>query len=121
VFLLGDLWIRTGSSVNCPGTFGDSSTKANPSFKNPNPNSKVLLIQLVNMFNKRLSSESIGPFEPMTDEQLRIIHEVMRDPAAAIASLPEAEQQRYRDAQESVVKARRAGERLLYTDGTLYG
>lgn len=49
---------------------------------------------------------------PMTDEQLQEIAAALLDPEAAIACLPEAEQAAYRAAQQSVIDARRAGERL---------
>lgn len=51
-------------------------------------------------------------FEPMTDEQIACIAEVVADVEAAINSLPEAEQKKYRDTQHSVVEARREGERM---------
>lgn len=52
--------------------------------------------------------------EQLTPEQIEHITELLKDPEKAISQLPEAEQQSYREAQQSVVDARRAGERIAH-------
>lgn len=44
-------------------------------------------------------------------EDLERLAALLADPDAAIALLPESEQQRYREAQESVIEARRYAQR----------
>lgn len=53
-------------------------------------------------------------FEQMTNEQIEAIVETLSDPTVLMNSLPEEEQQKYKEAQQSVVNARRAGERLAH-------
>jgi hypothetical protein len=53
-------------------------------------------------------------FEQMTNEQIEVVAELLSDPTVLMNSLPEEEQQKYKEAQQSVVNARRAGERLAH-------
>lgn len=50
--------------------------------------------------------------ERWTDEQLTEFAALLSDVEACIALLPEDEVRKYREAQESVIRARREGERL---------
>jgi hypothetical protein len=53
-------------------------------------------------------------FNELTEAQFKRLVEVMVDPDAVAALLPEEEQRQYRESMESIVNARRAGERLAH-------
>lgn len=53
-------------------------------------------------------------FEQMANEQKEVVIELLSDPTALMNSLPEGEQEAYKEAQQSVVNARKAGERLAH-------
>lgn len=50
--------------------------------------------------------------EPLSEKQRAALVKIAADPEAAIKLLPEEDQRKYREAQESVTRARRAGERI---------
>lgn len=54
------------------------------------------------------------PLRQLTTAEWDALVEFVKDPEAALKSLPEEDQRRYREAQRSVIDARRAGERLAH-------